>query len=149
VNKAFVREPDSPEPRCPESGGCGRRGTLVSEQTLGAQLRADDVRRINPPAYYCSNPKCPVAYFDGWGGMVPLKALETRAYPKDPEGMICACLRVPARRIVSDAQVDDRSTLLRILEHVRGDTACCETASPEGVSCERRLRQLFLEHRPA
>ena len=40
-----------------------------------------------------------------------IKALETRAYPKDPEGMICACLRVRARRIVSDAQIDDQGGL--------------------------------------
>ena len=149
MNKAFVREPDEPPPRCPSPPGCGTSGEPISRETLDAQLSRADADRFPSGAFWCATPGCPIAYFDGWGTEVTAEALSGVPYPKNPGGLACSCLGIPPARILEEAREDKRDAVLRIIAHARSDAAECVRKSPEGRSCERVVRQLFMQSRRA
>jgi len=146
MNKAFMKEPEAPPPRCPTPKGCGALGTPVGPATLAAQLSPEEIATFSSAVFYCINPGCPVGYFDDWGNAVPADSLRAGAWPKDPEAPICCCLGITADRVIEEALDGCRDTVLRIIEHARQEDATCETASPEGCSCEKRVRRLFLQN---
>jgi len=146
MNKAFMKEPDAPKPACPMPKGCGSPGVPVSTATVAAQLSPEAAQEFSSDVFYCANPGCPVGYFDQWGHVVPAEDLRTSAWPKDPDAPICSCLGVTADRIIEDALEGNRDTVLRIIEEARKEDAACETRSPEGCSCETRVRRLFLQN---
>jgi hypothetical protein len=146
MNKAFMKEPEAPAPRCPTPRGCGSLGTPVSEATVAAQLSPEAGQEFSGAVFYCANPGCPVGYFDNWGRTVLAESLRAAAWPKDPEAPICSCLGIAAERIIEDALEGRRDTVLKINEQARRDDAPCETRSPEGCSCETRVRRLFLQN---
>lgn len=143
MNKAFMREPEAPVPTCPE---CGVQGTRVERETLVAQIGEERARQLTSDAHFCWNAVCAVGYFDAWSGRVLADALASPAYPKSPDAPICACMDVSAATIAGDARARSRDTVLRILAHIRSGEAACALRSPDGQTCERRVRRLFAEN---
>src|SRR5687767_9338283 len=87
VSRAFMKEPEPGEPRCPKCAGLGEP---VGLPTLEAHLAADVRAPLGATAFYCPDPACAVAYFNGWGTSVPREKLTSTAYPKDPEAPVCS-----------------------------------------------------------
>lgn len=143
MNKAFVRESDAPPPRCPERVGCGQPGLPVPAETRQALLDPIDAARLAPEAFYCPNPACAVAYFDAWGGVVDRDSLRERTWPKDPDGLVCGCLRLTVADLVADARAGRRETVLAVIAVARSAEARCGRCMPDGRSCEREVRRLF------
>ena len=143
MNKAFMKEPEAPAPTCPE---CGARGTQVERETLVAQIGEERTSLFTSDAHFCWSATCPVGYFDAWSGRVPADALASPAYPKRPDAPVCVCLDVAAATIAGEARAGSRDTVLRILEHIRGGESACALRSPDGQTCERRVRRLFAEN---
>lgn len=146
MNKAFVRESDAPPPRCPGRDGCGQQGIPVLPDTLSALLPAASAALLASEAFYCPNPACRVAYFDAWGGLIKRDALGVRAWPKEPQGLVCACLGVSVAELVAEARAGKREAVLRIIAAARCADARCSVTMPDGRSCEREVRRLF-QHR--
>jgi hypothetical protein len=146
MNKAFVREPEVSEPRCPEPGGCGAIGLPVTVRTLRAQVSEDATHGFSESAYYCPSPSCDIAYFDAWGQIVPRSELRRLIYPKSDTGPVCACFDVPADEIVREAVAGRKERVRELLQQAESAEARCETESPCGVSCVAEIRRIFLEH---
>lgn len=145
MNKAFVKEPEQGDPRCPAPRGCGGPGVAVGRRTLDAQLARDVAATLGDGAYYCANPACDVAYFDAVEKTVTVDALRVVPYPKDPAGPICPCLGIGEAEIRAEATAGCRDRVREILAAADGPTARCLTASPTGRSCATEVRRLFMK----
>lgn len=146
MNKAFVKEPEAGEPRCPS---CGGPGPSVGQETLAAWL-CDAPRTTLPKGgYFCSNPGCDVAYFDAWEATVPVDRLRAPCWPKDPEAPVCGCFGLLAETIEEEAAVNEVALIREHLARAESDDAACATKSPTGRSCVAEVRRLFIQHRPA
>ena len=143
MNKAFVREPDEPDPRCPR---CGVLGESVGRPTLAAHLPLEAVTQLGESACYCANPRCPVAYYDAAGAEVPLTLVREPAYPKDPDAPICSCFGLTAEQVERDARAGDPKRVRELIARAQGPEARCGTAAPGGRSCVGEVQKLFLKH---
>src|SRR5688572_3151119 len=114
MNKAFTRDPEPEEPRCPPPAGCGGPGMPVGRKTLLAQLPESLARAFSESAYYCPNPRCNVAYFDAWGAQAPASVLRRTSYPKTPAAPLCSCFGITAEQIRDEAKAG-RKDLIRDL----------------------------------
>lgn len=146
MNKAFVKDPEPQEPRCPQPRGCDQIGEAVSRETLEQQLGAERAQGFSGAVAWCSSPDCKIAYFDRWGQTVPVDELERVPWPKDSRAPICPCEQVEAPALRAEAEAGQRDTVKRILARAEGDDANCRHLSPTGRSCTTAVRKLFLEH---
>ena len=146
MSKAFTRDPEAPEPRCPLPAGCGSAGIPVSRKTLLAQLPESLARAFSESAYYCPNPRCNVAYFDAWGTQAPAAALRRTSYPKSPAAPLCSCFGVTAEQIREDAEAGRKDRIRELVARAASDEARCETEAPCGASCVVEARRIFLKH---
>jgi len=146
MNKAFVREPEPVEPRCPAQDGCGSLGTPVTRRTLESQLVAEEAAKFSESAFYCANPHCEVAYFDAWGTSAPRSALRTAAYPKCVSAPLCSCLGISSDEIRREAEAGRKERVREILASAERQGSRCETEAPSGASCIAEIRQLFLKY---
>lgn len=142
MSRAFIREPEPAEPRCP---GCGALGDSVGRVTLEAHLPPDACSAIGDSAFYCVNSDCQTAYFNGWGTAVSSDRLTATAYPKDPGGPICSCFGITAADIRDDAREGHKERVRDLLERSRDPNARCVERSPDGRSCISRVLRLFRE----
>jgi hypothetical protein len=149
MNKAFTREPEPAEPRCPAPAGCGALGIPVGRKTLLAQLPDDLARAFGETAYYCPTPGCPVGYFDGWGAQAPASALRRPSYPKSPTSPVCPCFGITARAIREEAEAGRKDLVRDLVARAASEEARCETEAPCGTSCVVEARKIFLKHFPS
>ena len=149
MNKAFVKDPEPAEPRCPAPDGCEGIGTPVTRTTLLAHLPEDTARSFAESSFHCGNPNCEVVYFDAWGTTALKPALRSLAYPKNPTAPVCPCFGISAREIREDAEAGRKDRVRDLLAKAESPDARCETASPSGASCVLEIRRLFLKYFPA
>lgn len=140
-----MKESDAAEPRCP---GCAGPGEEVGRPTLEAQLDVDTLKGVSGPAWFCPDPACPAAYFGNWGAAVPAVRLAVRAYPKDPDGPLCACFGMSAAEVVADALAGRKDRVRALLERARGPEARCAERRPDGRCCAPIVSRLFRENFP-
>ena len=146
MSKAFTRDPEAAEPRCPPPEGCGSAGIPVTRKTLLAQLPESLARAFSESAYYCPNPRCIVAYFDAWGTQAPATALRRTSYPKSPAAPLCSCFGITASEIREDAEAGRKDRIRDRVVRAASDEARCETEAPCGSSCAVDARRIFLKH---
>jgi len=137
-----MKEGEEPEPRCPS---CGTLGDAVGPSTLAIHVPAEFRTKLGDRAYYCVNPGCPNAYFNGWGTTVPAERMLGPAWPKDPEGPLCPCFGLSATEIVADAREGKKDRIRSLKERAEGPEARCAERSPDGHSCLPRALRLFRE----
>lgn len=148
MNKAFLKEPEPGEPRCPLPDGCDGLGVAVPGDAVAVHLRSDLRTRLAGVVYYCDAPDCGVAYFDRLGESIPAAELSVRAYPKHPGGPLCGCLDVGAEELIEAAGRGSRELIQRLVKHAASGAARCTATMPAGTSCEENARRLFLRHFP-
>lgn len=146
MNKAFVKETDLEEPRCPAPRGCGGPGAPVTRDTLLAQLPDEHARSFSKTAFYCANPACEVAYFDAWGATAPRSALRAAAYPKSGSAPVCSCFGFTAEEIRRAAEEGRKDQVKAMLARAESDEARCPTEAPSGASCVPEIRRIFMKH---
>jgi len=146
MNKAFTREPEPVEPRCPPPAGCGSIGMPVGRKTLLAQLPEELARAFSESVYYCQNPRCPVAYFDAWGTQAPASVLRLPSYPKSPTAPLCSCFGITAEAIRDEAEAGRKDLVRELVSRAGSDEARCETEAPCGTSCVVEARKVFMKH---
>jgi len=147
LNKAFVKEPEPAEPRCPPpSGGCDAIGLPVTRTTLRAQLSEEDADRFAGSAFYCPSPNCDIAYFDPWGVTIPRSEIRSEAYPKSAGAPVCSCFGVTADEILRRATSGEKAWARDQLARAESAEAKCETEAPSGESCVAEFRKIFLKY---
>jgi hypothetical protein len=144
MSRAFVKESETPEPRCPTPQGCGTLGVAVSAATLAANLTQGPIPSFHGEVFYCSNPDCEVAYFDAYGSRAMRDQLRVATWPKDPDGPVCACFGVKADAIEDWAASGDKSELKALLARIERGEGRCATLAPDGKCCATEVRRVFL-----
>ena len=143
MSRAFIKEPDVPDPTCPE---CGAAGEAVGPTTMKAHLPPEDCTLLGDAAFYCSGDSCMTAYFTAWGSKVPAARMTGSAWPKDPDAPICNCFGMTAGEVIQDALDGQRDRVRDLMRRSEGPEARCRICAPDGVSCMKRVLRLFREN---
>ena len=148
MNKAFVKEDNDRQPRCPEPDGCGGPGVSVSLTTLGAQVPEADAARLSDEVLYYDDPNCEVAYFDPWGASIPASRVSSPTWPKDPSAPLCPCFGLSREDVIEDAGRRDPLRIRELMKKAEGPDASCQTSTPDGKCCLTLVRRLYFRHLP-
>jgi len=145
VNKAFVRDPETPKDmRCPQ---CTAIGLSIGRSTLEKHLSSENVQQLaDTNACFCPNPRCPVGYFDGFNQTVAVDQLDRCVYPKDPEAPICSCFSLSAKDVIHDACCGNPAGVRMLIAKSRSREPICRVSSPDGRCCIGQVQQLYLKH---
>lgn len=145
MNKAFVREPESTgAASCPR---CGSLGIAVGNETLTAQLAAEDRRGLPDTAFYCPYARCEVAYFDEFERWLPSDRLLHPAYPKDGGAPICPCFGFTCEEVEADVREQGTRRVKELLAKTKSPEARCATMSPSGQCCLGEVQRYFMRLR--
>lgn len=142
MSRAFMKESEPEEPRCPS---CSSLGEAVGATTIEVHVAAADRAALGDRAYYCSNPSCRLAYFNGWGTSILADQILSPAWPKDPKAPICPCFGVRADDIEADARAGRKERVKHLLEQSKGPDARCAQRAPDGQCCMPKVYRLFKE----
>lgn len=144
MNKAFVREPDSDDVRCPR---CSAWGTSVDRVTVEALVKPEVVERLAPSASYCPTPTCEVVYFDAFERVVTIDELVRPVYPKDPDAPICPCFRATTDAIDQDIAEGTVVRTRQMVEQAKSPAARCHEMSVTGRSCAMEVQRYYMKHK--
>ena len=149
MNKAFVREQDSTEGRCPK---CGSPGTVVFQETLQAHLPSEALENLTDSAFFCAQPRCSVVYFDLFDRVIEESAVKTPVYPKNPEAPLCACFGLTCEDVEQDIREGVVTRTRACVERARVQQtgaleARCAIASPSGQSCVAEVQRYYMKRR--
>lgn len=142
MNKAFMREPDSTDARCPR---CGSPGEQVTAITLAAHVRPEALAQFSNFASFCPFPQCEVAYFDSFERVVTLADLNAPVYPKDPEAPICPCFGLSERDIDRDIEEGVVTRVKRVIAQAQSGEARCSTMAANGQSCVPIVQRYYMQ----
>ncbi|MBI3464139.1 MAG: hypothetical protein HY000_13945 [Planctomycetes bacterium] len=146
MNKAFVREPELAEYRCPK---CGSLGSPVGRETLEAHLVPKALPKLAPSGFFCADPNCEVAYFDQFARSVQCDALRGPVYPKDLEAPICGCFGFTREDIEQDVQEGVATRCRELLAKAKSPDARCAIMAANGRSCVPEIQRYFMKCRAA
>jgi hypothetical protein len=144
VNKAFVKEQDSTEGRCPR---CGSPGTVVYQDTLQAHLAPAALQHLTDSAFFCGQPRCPVVYFDLFDRVVEEAEVTTPVYPKNPAAPLCACFGLTCEDVEEDIREGGVARTRACVENAKTSAARCAVASPSGQSCVAEVQRYYMKLR--
>ncbi len=144
MNKAFVKEQDSTEGRCPR---CGSPGSVVFQETLRAHLAPVMVEHLTDSAFFCSQPRCPVVYFDLFDRVVEETDVKTAVYPKNPAAPLCACFGLTREDVEEDIREGGVVRTRACIEKAKSPAARCAIASPSGQSCIADVQGYYMKSR--
>jgi len=144
MNKAFVKENDSTEGRCPR---CGSPGTVVFQETLRAHLPAAALQHLTESAFFCAQPRCSVVYFDLFDRVVEESAVKTPVYPKNPAAPLCACFGLTRDDVEEDIREGGVTRTRACVEKAKSPEARCAVASPSGQSCVAEVQRYYMRLR--
>jgi hypothetical protein len=139
-----MREPERTVEYCPR---CGSQGESVGRQTLEAQLPAGRKNPLADPAAFCPSPRCEVAYFDAFEGVVLVSELDHPIYPKDPAAPLCPCFGLTAEDIEQDVREGVVTRTRAALEKAKSPAARCQQLAANGRSCVAFVQKYFLQCR--
>lgn len=142
MNKAFVREPDSTEVRCPR---CGAPGLNALRAAFESHVAPEVRRPLAASVYFCATPSCAVAYFDAFEAVVPVEALSKPVYPKDPAAPLCACFGLTLEDVEADVRDVSPVRIRALLAKSKGPEARCEELSPAGRSCLADVQRCYFK----
>lgn len=132
MNKAFLREPDQVDSRCP---ACDAVGQSVGPQTLAAQLSDELRRRFADSAAFCRTENCPVVYFDDFGAKVSRDEISHAIPLKDVDAPLCGCFGLTRDDIEQDVAEGVVARTKAVVLKAQSAEARCSTYSPNGRSC--------------
>ena len=146
MNKAFVREPDLADYRCPH---CGSLGSPVGRETLESHLVPEALPKLAPSGFFCADPNCGVAYFDQFARSVQCDALQRPVYPKDLEAPICGCFGFTREEIEQDVQEGVATRCRELLAKAKSPQVRCAVMAADGRSCVAEVQRYFMKCRVA
>lgn len=144
MNKAFTREPDAADARCPR---CGSPGAPVYRETLEAHLTPEARAHLNDLAFFCPFPRCDVVYFDLFDRVVEVSAVGTPVYPKNPDAPLCACFGLTCDDVEQDLREGGVTRTRACVEKAKSPAARCSVLSPSGQSCIAEVQRYYMKRR--
>jgi len=144
MNKAFVKEQDSTEGRCPR---CGSPGTVVFQETLQAHLPPELLEHLTDTAFFCAQPRCGVVYFDLFDRVVEEANVKTPVYPKNSAAPLCACFGLTCEDVEEDIREGVVVRTRACIEKAKSPAAHCAVASPSGQSCIAEVQGYYMKLR--
>lgn len=144
MNKAFVREPDSDDVRCPH---CSAIGPPVDRTTVEALAQPSAVERLAPSANYCPTPTCEVVYFDAFERVITTDELKCAVYPKDPDAPICPCFNGTIDMIEQDLAEGTVIRTRKMVEQAKSAAAQCRVKSVTGHSCAAEVQRYYMRRK--
>ena len=144
MNKAFTKEPDAIDSRCPR---CGSPGSPVYRETLEAHLAPETLAQFTDSAFFCPFPRCPVVYFDLFDRVIEDRLVKTPVYPKDPSAPLCACFGLTEADVEADLREGGVARTRACVEQAKTPAAHCATASPSGRSCVAEVQRYYMKRR--
>ena len=132
MNKAFLREPEQSDSRCP---GCQSVGHAVGPETLQARLPAEVRRTLAESAYFCPNGRCPIVYYDDFASVVKREIIPGPIPIKDADAALCACFGVTRADIEADVEEGIVKRTRAAVLQAQSDQAQCTKLAPNGRTC--------------
>ena len=132
MNKAFLREPEQVDSRCP---GCQSVGHAVGPGTLNARLAADVRRTLAESGYFCPNTRCQVVYYDDFASVVKRDSVPGLIPIKDADAPLCACFGVTRSDVEADVEEGVVTRTRAAVLKAQSDQARCGTLAPNGRTC--------------
>src|SRR4029453_9734095 len=142
MNKAFIKEQDSTEGRCPR---CGSPGAVVYQETLRAHLTPDALTHLTDSAFFCGQPRCSVVYFDLFDRVVEEANVKTPVYPKNPAAPLCCCFGLTCDDVEEDIREGGVTRTRACIEKAKSQEARCSLASPSGQSCIAEVQGYYMK----
>jgi hypothetical protein len=144
MNKAFTREPDTIDSRCPR---CGSPGSPVYRETLEAHLAPETLANFTDSAFFCPFARCPVVYFDLFDRVVEDSLVKTPVYPKNDSAPLCACFGLTRDDVEQDLCEGGVARTRACVEKAKSTAARCAIASPSGQSCIAEVQRYYMKRR--
>lgn len=141
MNKAFVRESDDTEIRCPL---CGTAGERVPEPALQTYLAPEVRQRLGNSVYFCETPTCKAVYFDAVEDFISVDEVLKPVYPKDPDAPMCACFGLTRDDIEQDLAEGFPRRVREIVAKAKTDEARCSEKAASGRSCVAEVQKYYL-----
>ena len=142
MNKAFIREPDQVDSRCPR---CESQGHPVGPLTLAARLVADVRRVLAERAYFCPDSRCAVVYYDDFGGVVTRVSVPGLIPIKDVDAPLCSCFGLTRDDIERDVEEGVVARTRAAVLRAQSDEARCTTLAPNGRTCVPEVQGCYLK----
>lgn len=142
MNKAFVREPDDDgRAFCPR---CKTLGAPVNSGPLDTHIRPESRSKMVDAAWFCSFPRCDVAYFNLFGGVVLMDELKAPVYPYDADAPICACFGLTYDDVVADVDDTVPKRIRSVVTRTKAGESQCHVLAADGKSCMGALQELYM-----
>lgn len=147
MNKAFVREPDfDGRAYCPQ---CGSLGLPVEHGPLDRHIQPESRNKLGDTAWFCSFPRCDVAYFNLFEAVVLRTELAAPVYPHDLDAPLCACFGLTYDDVESDARGPAPLRIRELLAKSQSPAAQCEQLAADGRCCMAAVQELYQRLRAA
>jgi hypothetical protein len=146
MNKAFVRDPDGGDERCP---ACGSVGTPVSRDTIRAHVQPEAVTRLAESGYFCPYARCDMVYFDQFARCLERDTLLHPVYPKDADAPICGCFGFSIEDIERDVQEGVPARIRALLARSKSPEARCAERAVDGQCCVAEVQRCYMRLRQA
>jgi hypothetical protein len=145
MNKAFVREPeDDGRAYCPR---CRTLGVPVEAEAMDTHIRPESRSRMHDAAWFCSYPRCDVAYFNQYDAVVLASELVGPIYPKDATAPVCACFGFTYGDVAADVDAGTPTRIRELLAKSKSPAARCHTLAPDGRPCIPAVQELYMKLR--
>lgn len=144
MNKAFIREPDQVDSRCPR---CGSPGHPVGPQTLAAWLPAAARKTLAESAYFCPDSNCDVVYYDDFEGVVRRDSVLKPIPIKDSDAPLCACFGFTRDDIDQDIEEGGVARTRAAVLRAQSDAARCVSMAPNGRTCVPEVQGYYLKRK--
>jgi hypothetical protein len=145
MNKAFVREPeDDGRAYCPR---CKTLGVPVEAPPMDTHIRPESRARMHDAAWFCSYPRCDVAYFNQYDVVVLASELVGPIYPKDAAAPLCACFGFTYDDVQADVDAGTPTRIRELLAKSKSPAARCRTLAPDGKCCLPAVQELYMKLR--
>ena len=141
MNKAFVRETDDSDPRCPL---CGATGASVPETAIANYVPSELRHRLGAMVYFCETPTCAAVYYDAVEDHLSASDLACTVYPKDSSAPLCACFGLTAEDIEQDLSEGSPRRVREIVAKSKTTAAQCAVAAASGRCCVPAVQKYYL-----
>ena len=135
-------------PSCPSSGTPGKAVEHITLRSLVAPALQGLIHEGH--WFYCSEPSCPVVYFDGGAATINKESLTVRVGTKERASPrpICYCFGHTVEDIEADVEHSGSSPIPdSITEKCRKGLHRCEETNPQGSCCLGNVRKVLKEAR--